>query len=105
MNNKYMLPNDFDPHHAVYALKGISYFLHDYYSEGPGIYRTVPAGHHANLLGLAWLQQRLVNELYDYFAALDEAGINLPNSDEDFAALESKNEIRDQCGLYLVNSH
>ncbi len=97
------LSKNFDPHHAIYALKGISWFLHDYYSEGPGVYRTVPAGHHANLLGISWLQQRLVNELYEYIAALDEAGIELPVIKEFFEGLDCENRVSEARECYLVN--
>lgn len=101
MNNSYELPEGFDPHNAIYALKAIADHLHDYFTEGDGIYRTLPKGQHTNLVGLTWLQQRVAHQLADYLAALDEAGLNLPTSDDDF---EKRDEVRDERSLYLVNS-
>lgn len=102
MNNNYKLPEGFDPHHAMYALKAIADYLHEYFTEGEGVYRTLPKGEHVNLVGFTWLQRRIAHELVDYLAALDEAGLNLPLSEEDFEAIDKKSEIREEHGLYVV---
>ena len=105
MNNKYIFPKGFDPYNAVHSLKAISYFLHDYYAEGPGVHRTVPEGHYANLLGIVALQQRVANELYDYIVALGEAGLDLPLSEDELEEVDIRNnQIREEHPLYLVSS-
>lgn len=95
MKNNYTFPKDFDPYHAVYALKGLSDLLFEFHTEGPGVFRTLPAGEHVVLVGLSWLSKRVANELTDYFAALDEVGHRLPES-EDFGGVE------EAAGLYVV---
>lgn len=106
MNNKYTFPKGFDPDNSIRALKAISYFLHHYYAEGPGVYRTVPEGHYANLLGIISLQERIVNELYDYLGALGEAGFYLPRNEKELRKLERKYEVREEePPLYLAASH
>lgn len=103
-NNNYTIPNGFDPYSAVRAIKGVSYFLHDYYAEGPGVFRTLPDGHYANILGLVWIHERVACELHDYFGALDEAGVKLPTSDEDFEELETGNCVRETPPRYATSS-
>ncbi|MBW3566684.1 MAG: hypothetical protein KY410_01775 [Proteobacteria bacterium] len=104
MNNNYKLPEGFDPHHAIYALKAIADHLHEYFTEGEGVYRTLPKGDHVNLVGFTWLQRRVAHELTDYLAALDEASLGLPLSEEDFEAIERTDEVSDERGLYLVTA-
>lgn len=97
MKNNYTFPHDFDPHHAIYALKGLADLLFEYHTEGPGVFRTLPAGEHVNLVGLAWLNRRVAHELNDYLAALDEEGHRLPGK-EDF----EEGGVRDERGEYRV---
>lgn len=104
MNNNYRLPEGFDPYNAIYALRALADHLHDYFTEGNGIYRTLPNGEHVNLVGFTWLQQRVAHELTDYLAALDEAGLHLPLSDEDFEAIRGKDAICEERGLYFIGS-
>lgn len=101
MKNKISFPRNFDPDYAIYAMKGLSELVFDYYAEGPGVHRTLPQGQHASLLGIFWLAQRTANELYEYQSVLSEAGINLPTDEQELEVFE----IRDDRGIYLVNSH
>lgn len=100
-NNNDVFPAGFDPCYAIYALKGLADFTYEFHSEGPGVNRTLTSGQHVAILGVSWLSQRVANELNDYLAALGEAGISLPASDEELKGSQG-NEVRDVRGLYVV---
>ncbi len=96
------LPEDFDPHYAIYALKSLAELMFEFHTEGPGVYRTAPEGAHTTVIGAAWLSRRTARELTRYLAMIDEAGIHLPRDNEGFENAH-KNEIRETSALYHIN--
>lgn len=79
MDEKYTLPEDFDPWMAADALKGVTEAMYWFMTEGPGTGQTWTRGTHASLVGLSWIARRLAHQLHAYMTMLSEAGIELPN--------------------------
>lgn len=68
------------------------------------MYRTVPAGDYENLVGLSWLARRVANELVDYFAALDDADVKLPISDEEFGTTGG-DMVKEPAAVYMAREY
>lgn len=95
MDQREVLPHDFNPWLATDALKGITEAIHWFVTEGPGAEHPMPAGAQSSLIGLTWAGRNLARQLHAYFAALEAAGIELPGT-------ESR-EVREPSANYLVN--
>lgn len=86
-------PARFDPVLVTNAVKGLSEVIEYFVCEGPGSNRELSPGAYASLSGLVHLQHRLATELYQYVAALEKAGIKLP---------EPPGKVRERRALYRV---
>lgn len=110
MNSKdatYRMPEGFDPHSTIDAIRGLTDAIHQFLLEGPGTQRVIPAGERAGLNALLEQLQVEVHALHDYLREIENrTTLELPVSDEDFDAIDVRyarnDKVREAAGLYVV---
>jgi hypothetical protein len=103
----YRMPEGFNPHLTLDALRGLADALHHGMTEGSDADDGMSYGDEAARDGLVYLLRREMHALHDYFTQIgDITTLKLPMSEADFEAIHVRRaraeEVKEEPALYLV---
>ncbi len=98
---------DFYPYNHADAIKGISEYLHELFTEGPATSLRHSNDLRASINGLIWIQQKLVRELHEWLVNIENlTDIELPIRAADFDRYDLRRHlddgVKDARAIYAV---
>lgn len=106
-NTSYRMPDDFNPHFAVDAIRALAWAINRFVNEGPGTSMRLKRGEHASLGAMTELLQDIAFDFHDYFVDIENrTTLHLPKCEADFEALHVRHarqhKVEEPPAVYAV---